>query len=94
MIKNKNIKKAVKKVANKNRIILVIIKINNLEEIQDLIETFEENITNISEQEYIQQMNIAMKNYNAPRDFKIKMYGLIMSKESTAMSFFRTLARD
>ena len=44
MTKNRNIKKAVKKVANKNRIILVIIKINNLEEIQDLIETFEENI--------------------------------------------------
>jgi len=40
----KNIKKISKKVVNKNRIVLVIIKINNLEEIEDLIETFEENI--------------------------------------------------
>jgi Fe-S cluster assembly protein SufD len=40
----KNIKKVTKKIVNKNRIILVIIKINNLEEIQDLVETFEEQI--------------------------------------------------
>ena len=43
-MKIKNIKQVSKKVVNKNRIVLVIIKINNLEEIEDLIETFEENI--------------------------------------------------
>jgi hypothetical protein len=49
---------------------------------------------NGTEQEYIKQMNIAMKNYNASRETKIKMYGLIMSNELAAMSFFKTLARD
>jgi hypothetical protein len=48
----------------------------------------------VTEQEYIKQMNIAMKNYNASRETKIKMYGLIMSNELAAMSFFKTLARD
>ena len=43
-MKNKNIKQISKKVINKNRIVLVIIKINNLEEIEDLVETFEEQI--------------------------------------------------
>ena len=49
---------------------------------------------NGTEQEYIKQMNIAMKNYNASRETKIKMYGLIMSNELAAMSFFKTLSRD
>jgi hypothetical protein len=58
------------------------------------IGVIEENSANGTEQDYIRQMNTAMKNYNAPRDFKIKMYGLIMSNEAAAMSFFKTLARD
>ena len=58
------------------------------------IGVIEENSANGTEQEYITKMNITMKNYNASRQTKIKMYGLIMQKESTAMSFFRTLARD
>jgi hypothetical protein len=58
------------------------------------IGVIEENSANGTEQDYIRQMNTAMKNYNAPREFKIKMYGLIMSNEAAAMSFFKTLARD
>ena len=58
------------------------------------IGVIEENSANCTEQEYIKQMNIAMKNYNASRETKIKMYGLIMSNELAAMSFFKTLARD
>jgi hypothetical protein len=58
------------------------------------IGVIEENSANGTEQEYIKQMNIAMKNYNASRETKIKMYGLIMSNELAAMSFFKTLSRD
>ena len=77
-MKIKTIKQISKKIINKNRIVLVIIKINNLEEIEDLVEAFEDKIDaiciydcDIVKEKLVHSIEKFLKTANIPFNIKI-----------------------